>query len=308
MKQTEKISENKNCTMKNYLQFIIPVCLVSWAVAGVAIWLGMRTTLGLAYTVFGSAYMLIPAVCAIVLQKIHKKQIVQPLKISFKFNRWFLAAILTPIAVSLLALGINLLFTDVRFSATYEGLLSRLPAEQAEPLQQQLLKFPPFIFFLIQLVSAVIAGCTINAFFALGEELGWRGYLLMALSGKRFWAASLITGSIWGIWHFPLILLGHNYPQHPVTGVFMMTVWCILLTPVITYTVLKSKSVITAAIYHGTLNAIAGISILYLTGGNDLTNGATGFAGFIALAVITSGFMLYDRYVTKEKIFFSKIK
>ena len=39
------------------------------------------------------------------------------------------------------------------------------------------------------------------------------------------------------------------------------------------------KSVITAAIYHGTLNAIAGIGVLYLVGGNDLTNGVTGIAG-----------------------------
>ncbi|MDR2813650.1 MAG: CPBP family intramembrane metalloprotease, partial [Prevotellaceae bacterium] len=152
------------------------------------------------------------------------------------------------------------------------------------------------------------AGCTINAFFALGEELGWRGYLLTALSGKKFWTASLIIGAIWGIWHFPLILLGHNYPQHPVIGVFMMVIWCVLLTPTFTYIALKSKSTVAAAIYHGTLNAIAGISALYVVGGNDLTNGTTGLAGFIALAIITFGFLLYDRYVTKEKIFFSKIQ
>jgi hypothetical protein len=88
----------------------------------------------------------------------------------------------------------------------------------------------------------------------------------------------------------------------------MMVIFCVVLTPVMTYLVLKSKSVITAAIYHGTLNAIAGISTLYLVGGNDLLNGTTGLGGFITLAIITSGFVLYDSYVTKEKIFFSKIK
>ena len=154
----------------------------------------------------------------------------------------------------------------------------------------------------------MIAGCTINGFFGLGEELGWRGYLLKSLKGKNFWTVSLIIGAVWGVWHFPLILIGHNYPKHPVIGIFMMTILCLLLTPTLIYIVLKSKSTITAGIYHGTFNAIAGISLLYVVGGNDLTNSTTGLAGFIVIAIVTLGFMLYDRYVTKEKIFFSKIE
>ena len=304
----KNISEHKNCTAKNCLQFIVPVCLVSWLVAGVAILLGMRTTSGLIYTIFGSAYMLIPAACAIVLHKIRKEPVIQSLNISFKLNWWFLIALFTPIVISLLSLGINLLFADVNFSITYDGLLSKLPTEQAEIAKQELSKFHPFILFIIQLVNAMIAGCTINGFFGLGEELGWRGYLLKSLKGKNFWTVSLIIGAVWGVWHFPLILIGHNYPQHPVIGIFMMTILCLLLTPTLIYIVLKSKSTITAGIYHGTFNAIAGISLLYVVGGNDLTNSTTGLAGFIVIAIVTLGFMLYDRYVTKEKIFFSKIE
>jgi membrane protease YdiL (CAAX protease family) len=252
--------------------------------------------------------MFIPAGCAIVLQKIRKKSITKSLKISFKFNWWLLIAMLTPIVVSLLSLGINLLFADVNLSVTYDGFLSKLPDEQAKLAQEKLSQFPPVVLFLIQLIRAIFAGCTINAFLGLGEELGWRGYLLKVLNGKKFWTVSLIIGTVWGIWHFPLILLGHNYPQHPVIGVFMMTILCILLTPTMIYIVLKSQSIITAAIYHGTLNAIAGISILYVVGGNDLTNSATGLAGFIVLAIVTLGFVLYDRYITKENVFFSKIE
>jgi membrane protease YdiL (CAAX protease family) len=280
---------------------------VSWFIAGVANWLGIRPETGIPYMIFVAAYMLIPAICAIVLQKIRKKSIAQSLKISFKLNGWFLIAMLTPIVVSSLSLGINLLFADVNFSVTYEGLLSKLPDEQAKFVQEKLSQFPPVVLFIIQLLSAIFAGCTINAFFGLGEELGWRGYLLTVLNGKKFWTVSLIIGTVWGIWHFPLILLGHNYPQHPVIGVFMMTIMCILLTPTMIYIVLKSQSIITAAIYHGTFNAIAGISILYVVGGNDLTNSTTGLSGFIVMAIVTLGFVLYDRYITKENVFFSKI-
>jgi membrane protease YdiL (CAAX protease family) len=212
-----------------------------------------------------------------------------------------------PFIYSFAALGINLLFPGVSFSVTYEGFFSRLPAnlsaEQLVIVKEQLSRFPPAVFLLIQVGSAVIAGYTINALFCFGEELGWRGYLLKSLQHKKFLTASLIIGAVWGLWHFPLILLGHNYPEHPVAGVGMMVVLCILLTPMMIYIVIKSKSVITAAIFHGALNAIAGIALLYIVGGNDLINGPAGVAGFIALLSANLAFYLYDRYVTKERIF-----
>ena len=293
--------------MKKGIQFIVLTCLVSWTIAGAAIGLGLHEAKGLSYTVFGAIYMLLPTICVIILQKLHKEKLFSNLNISFRFNRWFLVAGVIPILYAFITLGINLFFTNVSFSANYEGLLSSLPAEQATLVAEQLSKFPPVVFLLINLVQAIIAGYTINAFFAFGEELGWRGYLLKALKGKKFLSVSLITGFIWGLWHFPLILIGHNYPQHPITGVGMMIIWCILLSPVITYMVIKSKSVITAAIYHGTLNAIAGIGVLYLVGGNDLTNGVTGIAGFITLLSINIAFFLYDKYITRENIFTKEI-
>ena len=85
----------------------------------------------------------------------------------------------------------------------------------------------------------------------LNEEIGWRGLLQRELGFMEFWKSSLTIGVIWGIWHAPIILQGHNYPEHPVIGVFMMTIWCILLAPIFSYIRLKSKSVIAAAIMHG---------------------------------------------------------
>jgi membrane protease YdiL (CAAX protease family) len=289
--------------MKKSIQFIVLTCAVSWLVAGMAILLGIRDTHGLVYTVFAAAYMLLPAVCAIILQVIHKEKPFSNLNVSFRLNRWFFIAGIVPYIYAFITLGINLLFPDVSFSSTYEGLLSVLPAEQAELAEQQLSRFPPIIFLLIQLVQVLIAGYTINAVFAFGEEFGWRGYLLKTLQDKKLLHASLIIGTVWGLWHFPLILIGHNYPQHPVAGVGMMIVWCTLLSPVMIYLVLKSRSVITAAIFHGTLNAISGIVILYIVGGNDITNGVTGVAGFLALLLINFSFFLYDKYITKENIF-----
>jgi membrane protease YdiL (CAAX protease family) len=289
--------------MKKTFQFIVLTCAVSWVTAGIAIWLGLRPAQGMAFTVFGAAYMLIPAGCAIVLQKIHKESVCRPLGISFKINRWFFVAVVVPLLIAFLALGINLLFPGISFSTTYEEFLAGLPAEQAALAEQQLSMFPPMTFLLIQVVRAIFGGCTINAFLALGEELGWRGFLLKNLNGKKFSTVSLIIGTVWGIWHFPLILIGYNYPQHHVIGVLMMTVFCILLTPPMIYIVLKSKSVITAALFHGTVNAVILLPSFYLIGGNDLTNGLTGIAGFIVLLLVNGIFYFYDKFIAKENIF-----
>ena len=293
--------------MKKTIQFIVITCLVSWAVAGTAILLGLRIENMVAYTIFGAAYMFSPAVCAIVLQIIHKERPFRELGVSFRLNPWFIVAGITPIIYTYLTLGINLLLPNVSFSATADGFLASLPAELAESAAQQIAQFPPAVFMLMQTVNALIAGYTINALFAFGEELGWRGYLLREMKGKKFLHVSLVMGVVWGLWHFPLILLGHNYPENSVAGVGMMVVWCVLLSPVMTYITIKSKSVVTAAVFHGSVNAIGGICGLYLVGGNDLTNGVTGVAGFIALLLVNLAFLLYDKHVTKECVFFSKV-
>ena len=133
------------------------------------------------------------------------------------------------------------------------------------------------------------------------------GLLLKQFKEMSFIKASIIIGFIWGIWHAPLILMGHNYPQHPQIGVLMMIVMCTLLTPLLIYITMKSKSVIAAAIMHGTMNATVGISIMAVNGGNDLTVGVAGLAGFLTLAIFIILLFIYDRYISKEKIITNRI-
>jgi membrane protease YdiL (CAAX protease family) len=270
------------------IQYIIVTLVVSWIAAGTALFLGLRVTDGVNYAIFAGAYMFLPAICAIVLQLIHKERPFSELGISFRLNWWWLVAAIVPIILAFLALSISLLFPNVSYSAL---------------VVQQVSHYSPFVFALIQILNSLIAGCTINAIFAFGEELGWRGYLVKALQDKWFLLVSLIIGAVWGVWHFPLILMGQNYPQHPAAGVFMMIVFCILLTPMMIYLVIKAKSVIVAAIFHGVLNAIGGIALVYLAGGNDLTNGITGLAGFIVLLLANIAFYLFDKHIAKDNIY-----
>src|SRR5699024_5106100 len=103
-----------------------------------------------------------------------------------------------------------------------------------------------------------------------------------------FWKATLLIGLIWGLWHAPLtIFAGHNYPSTPIFGVLMITVSCMLMSPIISFITIKSRSVFPAAFFHGVINGSASLGIMIVAGGNpELLNGLNGLAGFIVLLVV----------------------
>lgn len=290
---------------KKILLFIGLTFLVDWIIA--AIFLVIK---GPGYTqlflVVGVIYMFVPMVMAIIIQKfIYKEPLKEPLGISFKFNRWFLVAWLLPAIIAFATLGVSLLLPGVEYSPDMTGFLERfkntVTPEQLQKIKEQVTGLPVHLIWLT-LLQGLVAGITVNAVAGFGEELGWRGFLQKELGVLGFWRASVIIGAIWGIWHAPLILQGLNYPQHPVIGVPMMIIWCILLAPIFSYVRLKSKSVIAAAIIHGSLNAVAGVPIMVIKGGDDLLVGITGFAGLIVLLLINICIFCYDRFLAKEPI------
>ncbi|GFP18870.1 hypothetical protein HKBW3S03_00375 [Candidatus Hakubella thermalkaliphila] len=256
--------------------------------------------------IVATTYMFIPMIVTTVVQRlIYKEPLKEPFGISFKLNRWFLVAWLLPPIIAFTTLGISLLFPGVQYSPEMAGMFERfksvLTPEQLKQMQSQAAAFPIHPIW-IGLLQGLIAGVTINAVAGFGEELGWRGLLQREFGYLGFWKSSALVGLIWGVWHAPIILQGHNYPQHPLAGVLMMTVFTLLLSPIFSYVRLKAKSVIAAAIIHGSLNATAGLAIMVVKGGNDLTIGVTGLAGLIVLAIVNIGLFVYDRVLSKEPI------
>jgi hypothetical protein len=113
-----------------------------------------------------------------------------------------------------------------------------------------------------QLALAYLSAITINAIFALGEEIGWRGYLFELLSGSASLKNTIIIGACWGLWHASAILLvGHNYIYNRVLGIFLFT----LLTIASTYPYLlvtkRSQSALPASSLHGGVNALWGVTM-----------------------------------------------
>lgn len=300
--------KSENCVVMRFKKVILFIGLTffaSWFIAILFFAFGGKwgTT---ASVVMAASYMFVPMVIAIIVQKfIYKEPLKEPLGVSFKLNRWFLIAWLLAPVIVFASLGGSLFFPGVEYCPEMTGLLERYESiVTAEQLQQ--MQNSPSVFrshpILMGLLLGLIAGITVNAVAGFGEELGWRGFLQKELGFLGFWKSSVVIGIIWGVWHAPLILQGHNYPQHPVMGVFMMVVLCVLLAPIFSYIRLRADSVIAAAIIHGSFNATAGMSVVAVKGGNDLTVGVVGLAGFVVLAIVNLGIFIYDRFLAKEPI------
>ena len=241
--------------------------------------------------------MFIPLVATLICQKSSKEPLLRGIGVSWKVNRWwFIGWLIIPVIALL-----TILFTywTKGFSNTDIGETTPFGTING-----------PVAVVAIALLSGMLAGATINALFAFGEEAGWRGYLLKQFEGRSFIGSAVVIGIIWGLWHAPIILLGYNFPQHPQWGVLFMVLLCIPLSVIIQYFRVKSGSVIVAAIMHGTFNAVASIATVFIgiSKFNDILDGSCGLTGICSLLVVAVALFLFDRYVTKERIFTSPLR
>ena len=134
--------------------------------------------------------------------------------------------------------------------------------------QMATLPVSPKVFWIVQLLLMMVAPL-LNVITCFGEEWGWRGYLLPKVAGRmKFLPTVLLTGFIWGIWHAPIIVTGHNYgvgyPGYPWTGIGAMCLFCIVAGVILSYITLKTKSCWPAVFAHGMMNGTASIGVIFL--------------------------------------------
>lgn len=123
--------------------------------------------------------------------------------------------------------------------------------------------------YLFLMPFSVVSNAVLYSFGALGEEIGWRSYLYPKLeelygTGK----AVIFGGIIWGVWHFPALLAGHNfghgYWAEPWSGFAVFTLFTITIGAILFFLTKKTDSVWPAAFLHAVNNAVPNGSILML--------------------------------------------
>ncbi|UCC69650.1 MAG: CPBP family intramembrane metalloprotease [Armatimonadota bacterium] len=220
------------------------------------------------------AVMFVPGLSALFVRVFVERQGFADAGLRWGRGRYYLAAWLLPVVFGAVAFGLAIWLRQAEFDPWMTELMVQIKTRVPET------KLPPFARLRVYVIlGSLTQAVLINTIPAFGEEFGWRGYLLMRLLPLGAGRAMVLTGAIWGLWHAPIILQGHNYPDHPALGVPLMIGFCILLGVIFGWLRLASGSVFAAAVAHASINGPANTPLLFLRVRNDITAGMTGLLG-----------------------------
>jgi membrane protease YdiL (CAAX protease family) len=139
-------------------------------------------------------------------------------------------------------------------------------------------RFLPFVLFLM-----------------LGEEFGWRAYLLPKLMPLGPRKAILLVGAIWAAFHWPAVFMGYNYGfgywGAPVAGPLLSMLALGFSSAFYAWVTLRTGSVWPAAIGHGVNNGVSPLMAFFHLGEVDRligpgTWGIVGCLGYALLALV----------------------
>ena len=231
-----------------------------------------------------------PAVAAIIVRKWVTREGFDDLGLRPNLKRWryYLIGWLLPFAgfacILLLAMALGAAQPDFTLR---RGIESLLPEGLGE--------VPPMPgFFWPLLPVQLLFGALLATPVLLGEELGWRGYLQVRLFADHPLLAAVVTGLIWGAWHYPINVRGYNYPGSPILGLIVFPVSTVLLSIILGWLQLKAGSVWAAALGHAATNSIGGsLAALLFAGGPKLIYASyLGMLGWIPLGALCAWIVL----------------
>ena len=135
-------------------------------------------------------------------------------------------------------------------------------------------------------ITFYISAPIMSILLALGEEIGWRGFLVPQLAKlTTFTWVAIISGIIWALWHFPLTIMGMYVAETPLwwsLPIFFFGV--IIFSFILAWLTIKSGSLWPAVILHGMDNFTTQQLFAPLAGGNMISY-YVGESGLIPLLV-----------------------
>jgi membrane protease YdiL (CAAX protease family) len=136
------------------------------------------------------------------------------------------------------------------------------------------------------------------------EEFGWRSYLQIRIFKNRPIASAITTGLIWAVWHYPLVLVGYQFPDYPLLGIPVFTVSAVLISIYLGWIRNRSGSVWATSLAHSSLNNLGATlaMVLFLGAENYIFVFFSGILGWIPMALLSFWIMGTGRLQSKEKL------
>jgi len=245
-------------------------------------------------SIYVGALMISPALAAFITLKIKKRPIAS-LPWSLKELRHLKHAYFTPILYVSIAYILIWLLGFGQFFNTEQ--LMEWSNELGINSANKTLVIIVMVFLLLTVGVIKNLGST------LGEEIGWRGFLIFELRKvMSFKALAIVSGIIWAIWHYPIINLMYGRGENLLLHISAFTIMIIGISVILAYYTFKSNSLWPAAIYHSIHNIYIQKICTPLTISNEKTIFWIDEYGFM-IPIVTTIFAIYFwRKAEKENL------
>lgn len=254
MDETVIVQENRNLT-----KYLVWTFILGWGMQAIGIYVPGT------YSIMISLCMFAPMIAVLICNRgLSRTKTGIGWKLGFKRNwRWFLISLILPTILTVLGGIFYFLIFQDQFRPEADYFKTILSAAGSTQISVETV-------IMVQMIEAVTIGAVINMFFAIGEEVGWRGYMTPALVEKLGSVkGKLLAGLIWSAFHWPLILFagyeyGTGYFGAPFTGCLAMCLFTTAMGIFLSFVYEQTNCIWVPALMHGAINAICALPIYFM--------------------------------------------
>lgn len=223
----------------------------------------------------------------------------------YSFN-WILVSLLIPLGLVLatvgaIAIGGNLLhipaFGEIALQQTQEffnrpeipmtgqEILSYISAIEFLPLERE---DGFWTLLMLGIVLAMVGGASLNLLFNVGEEVGWRGFMIAETRSMGFMGSNLVIGVLHGLWQLPLVFhFGAFLGIDSLVDILSIVGFSISMAYPMAYLAMKTRSIYASATFLGVFNNLSQLTLLFIVMGNPYIASTRGLIGMMLLMGVT---------------------
>jgi len=245
-------------------------------------------------SIYVGSLMISPALAAFITLKIRKRSILS-LPWSLKELKYLKLSYITPL------LYVSIAYVLIWLSGFGDLINTEIITKWSNELG--LAESNQTLVLILMVFLLLTVGVIKNLGSTLGEEIGWRGFLIFELRKvMSFKALAIVSGIIWAIWHYPIINLMYGDGDNLLLHLSAFTIMIIGVSVILAYYTFKSNSLWPAAVYHSIHNIYIQKICTPLTISNENSTFWIDEYGFM-IPIITTIFAAYFwRKAEKENL------
>jgi membrane protease YdiL (CAAX protease family) len=156
----------------------------------------------------------------------------------------------------------------------------------------------------LSLSVVLLCFAVIGTFIYWGEEFGWRGYLQIRLLSDKPQLAAVVTGIIWGVWHYPFLLETQPFHERPVLSILILCASTILISIIFGWLKYRTDSIWTVSLAHSAVNIIGGslTESIFRGVADPILVGYLGILGWIPMGALCAWIIIGDKLKLRSRL------